>query len=97
MKSRLLLRIVAPLALLASTESAVAATLLVTKSASCGCCEHWVEHMKKAGFAVQVHEVDDVHDPASTAHAEGGEPAISPELGDRFRRRTLRKSVLEHG
>ena len=60
MKSRLLLRIVASLALLASAESAVAATLVVTKSASCGCCKHWVEHMKKAGFAVQVREVDDV-------------------------------------
>ena len=60
MKSRLLFRIVASLALLASAESAVAATLVVTKSASCGCCKHWVEHMKKAGFAVQVREVDDV-------------------------------------
>ena len=60
MKSRLLFRIVASLALLASAESAVAATLVVTKSASCGCCKHWVEHMKKAGFAIQVREVDDV-------------------------------------
>lgn len=60
MKNRLLLRIVASLALLASAESAVAATLVVTKSAACGCCKHWVDHMKKAGFAVQVRDVEDV-------------------------------------
>ena len=60
MKSRLLFRIFVPLALLAFAESAVAATLVVTKSAACGCCEHWVEHMKKAGFVVQVRDVDDV-------------------------------------
>ena len=60
MKSRLLFRILAPLALLASAESAVAATLVVTKSAYCGCCKHWVEHMKKAGFTVEVREVEDV-------------------------------------
>ena len=60
MKSRTLLKILAPLALLASAESAVAATLQVTKSATCGCCKHWVEHMRKAGFTVEVREVDDV-------------------------------------
>ena len=57
---RRLLTLLAPLAFLASAESAVAATLVVTRSAYCGCCKHWVEHMKKAGFAVEVHEVDDV-------------------------------------
>ena len=60
MKSRTFLKILAPLALLASAESAVAATLVVTKSAYCGCCKHWVEHMKKAGFTVEVREVEDV-------------------------------------
>ena len=60
MKSRKLLMLLAPLALLATAESAVAATLVVTKSATCGCCKHWVEHMKKAGFAVEVREVEDV-------------------------------------
>ena len=60
MKRRRLLRILAPLALLACAESAAAATLVVTKSAYCGCCKHWVEHMKKAGFAVEVREVEDV-------------------------------------
>ncbi|HEU4705003.1 MAG TPA: DUF411 domain-containing protein [Sphingomicrobium sp.] len=55
-----LLRAIAPLALLASAEGAVAATLLVTKTAFCGCCRIWVEHMKKAGFTVEVHDVEDV-------------------------------------
>ena len=65
---RRLLTLLAPLAFLASAESAVAATLVVTRSAYCGCCKHWVEHMKKAGFAVEVHEVDDV---AATAKRLG--------------------------
>ena len=60
MKTRTLLKILAPLVLMASAESAVAATLRVTKSASCGCCKHWVEHMRKAGFTVEVREVEDV-------------------------------------
>ncbi len=60
MKRRRLLTLLAPLALLACAESAAAATLVVTKSAYCGCCKNWVEHMKKAGFAVEVHEVEDV-------------------------------------
>lgn len=60
MFSRKLLSFVAPLALLACAESAVAATVSVTKSASCTCCEGWVEHMRKAGFTVNVRVVDDV-------------------------------------
>ena len=60
MLGRKLFRIIAPLALLASAESAVAATLLVTKTATCGCCRGWVEQMKKAGFTVVVKDVEDV-------------------------------------
>jgi len=57
---RSLLAIAAPLALLACAQSAAAATLIVTKSPTCGCCKHWVEHMRKAGFQVETREVDDV-------------------------------------
>ncbi|HEV7368304.1 DUF411 domain-containing protein [Arenibaculum sp.] len=32
----------------------------VWKSPSCGCCGGWVDHMRAAGFAVTVHEVDDL-------------------------------------
>ena len=52
MLRRNLFRMVAPLALLVSAQSAVAATLLVTKTAFCGCCKAWVERMKAAGFTV---------------------------------------------
>jgi len=55
-----LTKILVPLALLACANSAVAATLVVTKTALCGCCKGWIEHMKKAGFKVEVHDVDDV-------------------------------------
>jgi hypothetical protein len=55
-----LLKIIAPLALLASAEGAVAATLLVTKTAFCGCCRVWVERMKAAGFRVEVKNVESV-------------------------------------
>jgi len=35
-------------------------TVEVYKSASCGCCGFWVEHMKQSGFKVNVHNVNDV-------------------------------------
>ena len=65
MLRRKLLNLLAPLALMACAEGAAAATLVVTKTASCGCCGKWVEHMRKAGFAVTVHVVEDVT-PAAT-------------------------------
>lgn len=34
--------------------------LVVTKTPSCGCCHLWVEHMQKAGFKVEIHDVDDL-------------------------------------
>ena len=47
-------------ALLACAGNAAAATLAVTKTASCGCCAKWIEHMQKAGFKVSVRNVEDV-------------------------------------
>lgn len=32
----------------------------VYKSPSCGCCSKWVDHMKKEGFSVTSHDVEDV-------------------------------------
>jgi hypothetical protein len=32
----------------------------VFKSASCGCCSGWVEHMRQNGFQVTTHDVPDV-------------------------------------
>lgn len=39
--------------------------LVVHKNASCGCCGSWVEHMRKAGFQVEVRNVDNL-DPVKT-------------------------------
>lgn len=40
---------------------APAATLVtVYKSASCGCCTKWVDHLRAAGFTVVVHDTDDL-------------------------------------
>lgn len=60
MLRRKILAVAAPLALLACAQSASAAVLMVTKTASCGCCKKWVEHMKKAGFTLRVQDVEDV-------------------------------------
>lgn len=34
--------------------------MTVYKNQGCGCCDLWVEHLEKAGFAVQVHEMSDM-------------------------------------
>lgn len=62
---RKLLIAFAPFALLATAGPGVAATLAVTKTATCGCCGKWVSYMKKAGFTVTVRDVEDVGPTAS--------------------------------
>lgn len=42
----------------ASAESP--APVEVFKSAYCGCCEKWIEHMQQNGFKVNAHNVNDV-------------------------------------
>jgi hypothetical protein len=44
------------------SESASTAPDLVTvwKNESCGCCKLWVRHLEEAGFATQVHDVDNM-------------------------------------
>ncbi|MBB1472001.1 DUF411 domain-containing protein [Luteimonas sp. MC1782] len=34
--------------------------MLVHKSPSCGCCSAWIEHMRAAGFGIDVRDVDDM-------------------------------------
>lgn len=34
--------------------------MTVYKTPTCGCCGKWVEHMKAAGFKVQVQDMDDL-------------------------------------
>lgn len=35
--------------------------MVVHKSASCGCCGLWVDHMREAGFQVEVRDVDNLN------------------------------------
>ena len=35
-------------------------TITVWKSASCGCCQRWVDYLQDDGFDVTAHNVDDV-------------------------------------
>lgn len=39
--------------------------VVVNKNATCGCCKAWVEHMRKAGFTVEVLDIDNL-DPVKT-------------------------------
>jgi len=64
MRTKLL--VIAGLALAGSVALAAAppaqqsAQMTVYKTPTCGCCAQWVEHMKKAGFKVQVQDMDDL-------------------------------------
>lgn len=42
----------------------VSEVVTVYKSASCGCCANWVEHMREAGFEVEARDVPDAELPA---------------------------------
>lgn len=37
-----------------------AATVTVYKSASCGCCNKWIDHLRAAGFTVTAYDTDDL-------------------------------------
>lgn len=52
-----------------ASMSAVPLSEVVTvyKSASCGCCTSWVEHMREAGFEVEARDVPDADLPAIKA------------------------------
>ena len=62
---RKLLALLMPLGVLACAQGASAAVVNVTKSADCTCCDGWVDHMRKAGFDVDVKVVDDVRPTAT--------------------------------
>ena len=34
--------------------------MTVHKTPTCGCCGSWIDHVKKAGFTVDVHDMDDL-------------------------------------
>ncbi|MES2759297.1 MAG: DUF411 domain-containing protein [Pseudomonadota bacterium] len=39
--------------------SAAAPVIDVYKSATCGCCEEWIKHLRSAGLKVKAHNVED--------------------------------------
>lgn len=41
--------------------------VVIHKSPTCGCCSKWVDHMKAAGFATEVHDMADV-EPIKNKH-----------------------------
>ena len=43
-----------------SSAFSVEPTITVWKSASCGCCQRWVDYLQDDGFEVTAHNVDDV-------------------------------------
>ncbi|EGJ12390.1 DUF411 domain-containing protein [Rubrivivax benzoatilyticus] len=45
---------------LASAAAPALPPVQVWKSPTCGCCGAWVTHMRQAGFAVEVHDVQDI-------------------------------------
>lgn len=44
----------------AFTVSADMPSIVVYKTASCGCCNGWVEHLREAGFTVDARDVRDI-------------------------------------
>lgn len=44
----------------APDQAASLPVMLVHKNASCGCCSVWIEHMRAAGFSVEVRDVDNL-------------------------------------
>jgi len=60
---RLLLTVLFSFVLNASVQAAEPAlpSITVYKSASCGCCRLWVQHLMQAGFTVQVKNLDNLN------------------------------------
>lgn len=44
----------------ASADTSPAAQMVVHKTPTCGCCGEWVDHMRQAGFEVEVKEAGDL-------------------------------------
>lgn len=50
----------AALALAGTAAAETLPRMTVTRDPNCGCCGNWIEHIKAAGFLVDVVQVDDV-------------------------------------
>lgn len=58
--------------LLAGPARAARGAVEVYKSASCGCCAKWIEHLRANGFDVRAHDVNDT----TAARASLGVPQV---------------------
>jgi hypothetical protein len=58
--SRRRLLVASAAVLLAGPALAARDVIEVYKSASCGCCTKWIEHLRANGFDVKAHDVDDI-------------------------------------
>jgi hypothetical protein len=75
MKRRLIFKLVLIGVLSMQVAAHAASTVVdVYKSASCGCCEAWVRHLRDAGFTVNAHNVENPSDYRAKHH-------IPDELG----------------
>lgn len=45
--------------------------MVIYKTPTCGCCRNWVDHMRQAGFDVEVHDMPDVQ-PVKQEHGLPG-------------------------
>ncbi|MFT4603867.1 MAG: hypothetical protein ACI9W4_000584 [Rhodothermales bacterium] len=68
-----LLGLVGYLTLGVQSEASASNKVVVYKSPTCGCCEAWIDHMKEAGFDVEVHDLQDV---ASVKDEQGVYPQL---------------------
>lgn len=85
----------------------VAVGMVVHKSASCGCCAGWVEHMQRAGFVVDVRDQDDLQpikqrlgipmDKAACHTAEVGPYIVEGHIPAQDIRRLLAERPLARG
>lgn len=46
----------------AASSSVKKPSMVVYKSASCGCCGDWVKHMQANGLAVEVHDTENINE-----------------------------------
>jgi hypothetical protein len=55
--------VLASLALIARAQSSESdlPNIVVYKNESCGCCKLWVQHLRKFGFTVTVHDLDNLN------------------------------------
>jgi len=59
----------------APAAAAVADTLVVYKTPTCGCCSQWIEHMERNGFTVVAHD-----DDAATLNRRKAEVGLTNDL-----------------